>query len=1252
MANKKKKREKYSGLKGYRLHLARFKFSSKQGIRTIKFPLGQWDAESEQVLLGEKEQEFCEKIKRDYENLYGPLNLPTYRNIQEKNQKEIYSLKDFWVDSLRAGVILMHTNAKLLHLVKSIDGTAEKVDSQVRKSMQKKDKVFYESIDFEKFKKEVLLPRFFKPDKKAVKIFNDSESAYAKKKTKEILSAVKGRGQGVYRDYWKNAYGADISLYSPKKMPGDGDFAEGTFYILPDFEFSKTMDVQDCLERIEDFIKNVLSSKRGVEELIGISNKAGGFSNYFNKVLQLLRDGEIDMLEKYIVGLTGMWDGKVGDLRKRLAFLSSRAKRLGRSELVNGWHEYRSDIGGGIQSWISNALRRDEEIKKQLFGSEERGQDKKKEGHIDELRKIDEWIDTQEQLVQSEKGRKDFEQSKEEIKDLVSQLKNQLIYFGRYEDAGRVPIAELQVYRDLLATFRVKFNFFFQEVCGYIEDEEVGGKNKKSGVKGAYPVLFEELKTPPSFIGDVKMAQSGVYDKYLSSLDRLRVGIDFLCTVGADGRKEIPGREKEKDVERIRHSLQSIVRMYQSTQSAVGKHICEKALRMFGFDPDDFIEHKKEKKGKGADKNFNHIWRNKNAREKRGKNVGDEVKDADYLKQRDNLLTAIKPSWDKYETLDISIWLDLVALEKIRIGLLAYFYDISATTFPKNKDFVKHYPNVSVIEKRFKQKDSDAVNTIVQTGFLSEMKGTLSKMSVGKLMARYVVQPMNSEDGFPIVLMPQGEKDERYFVSPKTKGEIRKDGKKKEPNAQMLKNRCKVANPDNIESVFVEKEGLFEVQSSRAQMQFLHKSFSGFWKEYTPTLLTHSFIFEEFFDVKWSDAGCVIQPTKDANGGDKKKMFVSIPFKIGYETSKERNDALDRRNALLGVDIGEYGVATYLLDAEHMGKSTHRSFVYEPSLRKIKEGIQENKEKQKAGTFSVPNTKVKRLRDNATTILRNRIHDLVVRNNARPVYEKEVSAFESGSGKVSKIYHSLKRSDVYHESPTEEAVGDLVWGSKSKLIGKDVSAYGTSYMCSKCHKSIYTLIGREEYGKQYKIKDVDSKKVQKSDGKSKYQHIVEFDIDGERVKGYIESDKQKEVGDVVDGKTAQKAVKEYARPPMKIFLDRHGGKKVLDALGIDSRQFEDVRGSQAIYVCPFCGHIADADIQAAMWVALKGWLQLHLPSTDKNKSEKVIFKNKEIQQKWGKESDLKKKLKYLMEYAKKKKIPAIGLENLNVKQKR
>ena len=128
-------------------------------------------------------------------------------------------------------------------------------------------------------------------------------------------------------------------------------------------------------------------------------------------------------------------------------------------------------------------------------------------------------------------------------------------------------------------------------------------------------------------------------------------------------------------------------------------------------------------------------------------------------------------------------------------------------------------------------------------------------------------------------------------------------------------------------------------------------------------------------------------------------------------------------------------------------------------MRKIRDGIKENVKRQKAGTFSIPNTTLKRVRDNAITKVRNKIHSLTLKHNARTVYEKEVSAFESGSGKISKIYDSIKQSDVYKKDGTsaDELERNLVWGKDPKSIGNNASAYATSYMCSKCHKSIYTL---------------------------------------------------------------------------------------------------------------------------------------------------------------------------------------------------
>ena len=115
-----------------------------------------------------------------------------------------------------------------------------------------------------------------------------------------------------------------------------------------------------------------------------------------------------------------------------------------------------------------------------------------------------------------------------------------------------------------------------------------------------------------------------------------------------------------------------------------------------------------------------------------------------------------------------------------------------------------------------------------------------------------------------------------------------------------------------------------------------------------------------------------------------------------------------------------------------------------------------------------------------------------------------------------------------------------------------------------------------------------------------------------------------------------KAVKDYTRPPLNVSKERYGGEEIFKRLGINSVTFEKRRGNQAVYVCPFCDHLSDADIQAAMWIALKGWLRLHLKPENKNSFFFNDSKTKEIQKNWD-----GRDLNYIMQYAKKKNIPPI-----------
>ena len=116
--------------------------------------------------------------------------------------------------------------------------------------------------------------------------------------------------------------------------------------------------------------------------------------------------------------------------------------------MVNNWHDYRSDIGGKFQSWISNTLRQDSDIKEQLFGNDENNK-----CHLSELKKIKEAVPDWGQSVDNASTAKDFETDKKEIVDIVEQMINTLEDLQTYQQTEkRIPIAELQSYRDLLSS--------------------------------------------------------------------------------------------------------------------------------------------------------------------------------------------------------------------------------------------------------------------------------------------------------------------------------------------------------------------------------------------------------------------------------------------------------------------------------------------------------------------------------------------------------------------------------------------------------------------------------------------------------------------------------------------------------------------------------------------------------------------------------------------------------------------------------
>lgn len=186
---------------------------------------------------------------------------------------------------------------------------------------------------------------------------------------------------------------------------------------------------------------------------------------------------------------------------------------------------------------------------------------------------------------------------------------------------------------------------------------------------------------------------------------------------------------------------------------------------------------------------------------------------------------------------------------------------------------------------------------------------------------------------------------------------------------------------------------------------------------------------------------------------------------------------------------------------------------------------------------------------------------------AKPVYEFEISNFETGSNKVKVIYDSVKRADVGRGGiDAEKAEADLVWGKKGKNFGSQIGAYATSYICTKCCNSPYS--------------DLE-------------QNLIDRDMLNE--------------------------IKKLTRPSLEDFIVKYSEYKndsVLLKNGDKDGEWKTRRGNTAIYVCQKCKHVSDADIQASYWIGVKRFIKDISDKDDKKGKQIEIEEMKNIHDKF------------------------------------
>src|SRR3989338_544354 len=108
-----KKKPKLLMRTGYGLHADRLVYFQKSLMRSVKFPL---------VVKNEKVfKDFCDKIKNDYLHCVGDFTLIDWWENEQLKQHP-YSVFDFWLDSLRAGVVFFDKKNAVKEFLQKVVG--------------------------------------------------------------------------------------------------------------------------------------------------------------------------------------------------------------------------------------------------------------------------------------------------------------------------------------------------------------------------------------------------------------------------------------------------------------------------------------------------------------------------------------------------------------------------------------------------------------------------------------------------------------------------------------------------------------------------------------------------------------------------------------------------------------------------------------------------------------------------------------------------------------------------------------------------------------------------------------------------------------------------------------------------------------------------------------------------------------------------------------------------------------------------
>lgn len=1142
---KNPKAVKYLGQTGYTLHAARFSYTGAGAMRSIKYPLFHAD----QVLF----DNFCERIIGDYKLVQGATSVESFL-VDESS----YSLIDFWVDSLRTGVVFQPTEAQMSAFLSQ----HYKMKDVLEMAFSNMDSSLRDKLDYLVFKQKILLSSGLRSTSKFAGFLKCFKTELQKDESviqlaNMIFNSLVPDGAALSQPEQKAYWQSEWKLNLHDKNTAD---ESSIFFLLPELSFERNMTVGQCLDQRRKIFPDQMQA------VLGFENTFSALSNYYGQVVDELRSGDIKNVEKTMLNMSPDWSRHEIELKERIEFLSERAKLLPDSQLAK-YSDYRTSFGGKLQGWYSNYEAQIKRIGEQI-------------GQFGEA--IQKAIDDVKSVVVVG-NTVDFQDSHEQRKsglminlDLLKLIQVQLA------DADNRDFVTLELFRDLLSYVRTDLNWIYQN---YLQTEKE--KREEKTVESRYGGLFVKLKLVPEFFGDSRKKQFAKYRDQVVPI--IRDGQSILEQIKSEllMSPEYSFVDQEFFVKQLQKLLDKLLTRSWNTKKY--QQLVEEVTKKYnrGVVP-------------GKQQAF---YLSPYARNKRSQVIQIDEK-LNWGHELAELIKKINLNFSlEQNPAELQDWLEI---QKWIIGWLL-------RANPDQELDTSNWPTGSFAKAQAFQKQFGSTLTggnrsyFLNSLIFSEIRGAAALFSRKEITMRYVVQPIANLNKYPLVIKI---KEERVDLS-------NKQALVNQPHRWYLASQKPISKREStfesetgvmtedtagkrfgvLKEVLFDPGSLFEIRTSKYQVHFLDRLLHAGrkWRDMNVTASDHSLIVEDSYRVDWNlQTG---QPTVSKNDGQR-RLYVSVPFNIEPDFDTEEKKTMRERikggrKRYLGIDVGEYGLAWVVLDFANptQPERIDQGFIFNNALRKIKDRAEEIKDTQVTGTFTVPSTKLARVRENAITSLRNQVHDLVIKHDAKPIYEYSISNFETGSNKTTKIYRSVKVSDVGAENDTDKAVKAHVWGSKYITMGNHISAYATSYTCSQCHQSIYDQgLDSQSEVKRHLIKEVTGR-------------IITIQLPNkELIYGYVPPKKEEtsfpyQAGSQVSDKEVFNFVKNFARPPLdKSETTAFVRTKKPDQLpDLAVRNLQETRGNSSIFICPFihCLHVSDADIQAAQNIALRGYLKDH-----------------------------------------------------------